>query len=306
MARIFRVFPLRLSILAIFLFLEGARAVVGAYGLSIGGQPFTGHLAASQIFPNATLLQAWLPWTDPLSFNAPSWSISIEIYMYLMFAASLMLSAYRPAVCFALAGCALYLNATWSDLITLEAQRGIACFFAGSCAYLTFCAIEARWRPRRVIACAAKIACILAVVSLLTIGISSEIIAVALFSCLVFGFAFEEGPVSLILKSRISKRAGELSFSIYMIHYFIIIIVTHSLMMCTKLMSRSLVVESGAIRFIDLGNRVANNLFAALIVAVVIAFAFITLRYVERPGRALGKICSAKLSLNAVRAKETA
>ena len=54
-------------------------------GIKLNNEPFTGNTAAFEIIPNFLLIQSWTNMTKSVSFNSPSWSISVEYYMYIIF-----------------------------------------------------------------------------------------------------------------------------------------------------------------------------------------------------------------------------
>lgn len=101
-SRTFRLFPLHIFMLGIFIVLEFGKILAYDQGISFNHEPFSGKSAPAQILPNLFLLQSWTHWTNPLSFNFPAWSISIEYYTYMLFCPDPCPD--RPAPLFPLAG----------------------------------------------------------------------------------------------------------------------------------------------------------------------------------------------------------
>ncbi|MNH03901.1 Acyltransferase family protein [compost metagenome] len=85
-SRTFRLLPLHLFMLGVFILLECGRYIAYHKGMAFNNAPFSEKFAPGEILPNALLLQSWTHLTNPLSFNYPSWSISIEYYTYMLFA----------------------------------------------------------------------------------------------------------------------------------------------------------------------------------------------------------------------------
>lgn len=81
-----RVMPLHLAVLLFFIGFECLKLVMERYGLSLNYPAFSGDRAPSEILPNLLLIQAWWPTFNALSFNYPSWFISVEFYLWMIFA----------------------------------------------------------------------------------------------------------------------------------------------------------------------------------------------------------------------------
>jgi len=79
-ARFFRLFPLHIFMLIIFVFIECGKFCAYKFGgFSFKYIPFTGIGAIGELIPNLLLIQSWTPFTEHVAFNSPSWSISIEV-----------------------------------------------------------------------------------------------------------------------------------------------------------------------------------------------------------------------------------
>ncbi len=83
MKRFFRLYPLHLFFLILFLFIEVTKYIaINEYNLSTNSEPFTKNNFYTFV-TNILLLQTFL---YEYTFNTPSWSISAEFYTYLIFA----------------------------------------------------------------------------------------------------------------------------------------------------------------------------------------------------------------------------
>ena len=60
-ARTFRIFPLHIVLLIVFIILEFGRLLAHNYGFNFNNIPFSDLTSVNEIFPNLLLLQSWLP-----------------------------------------------------------------------------------------------------------------------------------------------------------------------------------------------------------------------------------------------------
>lgn len=97
--RFFRLYPLHLFMFFVMFTLEIGKLLAYKYGgFVFNNLPFTNSFAIQEIIPNLLLIQSWTPYTDPLTFNFPSWSISIEFYMYALFFGSIVACSKNKVV----------------------------------------------------------------------------------------------------------------------------------------------------------------------------------------------------------------
>lgn len=306
-ARICRLYPLHLATLGIALLFECLKLVVEQRGLSFSVASFTGAKAPSEILPNLLLLQSWWSGFNQMSFNFPSWSISVEFYLYLIFA---LIAAGLPgtsrqifAVIAVVAFLALYFK---SGLFSEGALIGLGCFFSGIMTYRLYdrfknlpmvLNIDPRW------------ATLLEALGLLTVYLAvtysepSQNISLSLLFCVIIGiFAFEAGWLSTLLRTAPFKWAGMLSFSIYMTHTLVLFVVTIALMALAKVTGLPLLIDLPSelpgvvIRYIDTGSMLLDNLVMGVSVVLVLLFSMLTYRYIELPGIELGKLWGRKVA----------
>src|SRR5258708_21739589 len=89
--RVARIYPLH--VLTLFLF-------VGLTLLGIADSTLTSTGNLSDFFYNLFLVQAWGV-TDHLSFNSPAWSISAELFCYILFPVLMLISTTDSPLCLA-------------------------------------------------------------------------------------------------------------------------------------------------------------------------------------------------------------
>src|SRR5579863_5191282 len=88
--RLGRLYPLHIAFLMVFVFIEGVKYFAQLhYGIIADKPAFTVNDTGAFV-ANVFLLQA-LSFTAPLTFNYPSWSISVEVYAYVVFGITRML-----------------------------------------------------------------------------------------------------------------------------------------------------------------------------------------------------------------------
>jgi len=302
-ARICRLYPLHLATLGAALLFECLKLVIEQRGMSFTVPSFTGAKAPSEILPNLLLLQSWWSGFNQMSFNFPSWSISVEFYLYLIFA---LIAAGLPgpsrqifAGIAVLAFLALYFN---SGLFSEGALIGLGCFFSGIMTYRLYDRFKSLHMDPR-------LATLLEVLGLMTVYLAvtysapSQNISLSLLFCLLISlFAFEAGWLSTLLRTAFFKWAGVLSFSIYMTHTIVLFMVSMVLMALAKVTGLPLLIDVPSeipdvvIRYINTGSMLMNNLVMAVSVVLVLLLSMLTYRYIELPGIELGKLWGRKAS----------
>lgn len=130
-SRTFRLYPLHLFMFIVFILLELSKLIAYKYGFL--SKPFTGNKALSEIIPNLLFLQSWLPWFKTFSWNFPSWSLSVEYYMYIIFFFTLFIkSNFKYIIWFLFSLISFYML-----INNLEIIRGGGEF--ASWAFMLFC-----------------------------------------------------------------------------------------------------------------------------------------------------------------------
>lgn len=140
-ARAFRILPLYWLVLFLFVAFECCKYIAYTYfNISFGTPPFSEHKQIQEILPNFLLLQSWLPHTDSSSFNFPSWSLSIEWYLYICFGLLMFVHKIVRYTVFLILPILSFTH--YLDFLRSEAQKGILFFFAGCAVYLVFTKLQ--------------------------------------------------------------------------------------------------------------------------------------------------------------------
>jgi peptidoglycan/LPS O-acetylase OafA/YrhL len=250
--RVARVMPLNAAIV-------GLLAVTAWFGPSSVGDSFAAARNPWTVIANILLIQDW--GLAP-SIDKPSWSVSVEMAVYLAYPLLLALAwSRRFWIILLLAGMAsLYwlvrteLGVVSQGLLIGDFTRGFADFSFG---LLCFRAFESGAVP--------------SVVGRFDLVIVSAFWAAVVFSptdllpilvcpAVILSLAMERGPVAWLLGLRPLNYLGRISYSIYLVHYCV-------------LCGLSLL----PIR--------ASGLYGAAALSLTLAISAVTFRWVERPAR---------------------
>ena len=298
-SRTFRLYPLHLMMLLVFIGLEFGKLWAEHHGFSFNDPAFTGKTAPSEILPNALLLQSWIGDFNSLSFNTPAWSISIEYYLYLMLGMALLAV---PRYCGQLLGLATLISfaALYVELDVIKPfiWRGASCFFAGALTYQLYQKLEpviSRFDDRPFFT-GLELLCLLLVYRTLTHGAPHQGIVASLLFCLaVLVFAGERGAISQLLQRKGFTRLGELSFSIYLTHAAVIFAFTSAAVVLSKFTGTSYTVilhqpdSDQIMRYISSGNMLIDDLLTVFELGLVLAVSTLTYRFVELKGIQAGR-----------------
>ena len=289
-ARTFRIFPLHLFILCVYILFELIKLFAYKSGLHINAVPFSNNNAISEIIPNALLLQSWLPHASHISFNAPSWSISVEYYMYMIFFVTLLLKKNMKYITWLLISVSMFILLIMDRDLAELIVRGLSCFFAGVLTYLIYINIEQKV-PENVEYWTLLEIMLLSLVSYLISSdfIYKSLVISLLFCMVVLVFAFEKGLISSLLKQKVFLYLGKLSYSIYMIHAFIVFNVLWFFIIIDRYVDIKLTPVLHNIPYVDFGSPLYNNIFIVVILGIIVFISGFTYRFIEKKGQQLGK-----------------
>lgn len=286
-----RLYPLHLFTLLLL----AAITLGSAWAQSAWGLRFP-HLHMSMLsnndlphfFENLFMLQSVLSPNTP-SFNSPSWSISAEYFTYFIFAFAVFITAWhRRLLRLSFAALALLPLAylLWSGSLTGDERllRCIGGFFSGTLVYLAW----VRFQPglqRRLGQGVSAHAVELAAVAVAGLALwycgedRGQFLTLASFALLVFLLADGGGMVTGFLRHRYIQALGKWSYSIYMVHFTIILLLSD--------LARLFWSRGPSVFMYWHAGRV--TLLTLLLVALVLGVASLTYRYVEDPPRRWAK-----------------
>jgi len=278
--RFARLWPLHVTVLAAFVLLELCRyATIGA--------AFTGGRSVFAIFTNLALVQS-LGVHNGLTWNTPAWSISTEFYTYLVFASVCLIAANRK-VRLALAATIMFGGLATLVFLSRYGMREtfnfgfFRCLYGFSAGMLTYDV----WRllPGKIGGTVMEIA-VLAVVGIFVTFAPNirmlEYLAVSVFAFAILVFAQQAGAVSRALEGRAASALGRWSYSIYMLHMFVI---ACALSLLDTFAKHWTSFDASGNETVTLGGVWSGDLFAAAYLAIVIALSAFTYRFVEKLGQ---------------------
>jgi peptidoglycan/LPS O-acetylase OafA/YrhL len=290
-ARFFRLYPLHFFIFLVLIMLQFVKILATHYGgIVFSEAPFTNNFAVHEIIPNLLLLQSWTSFTSHFSFNYPSWSISIEFYLYILLFITIVTFGINKKICWLIVSVSAFLLIFFkSDILVLPVLRGLLCFFGGACTYLAYKKLSCIIINKSLASCV-ELCLILLIVYVVKSNFENQLIVAALlFMLTVLFFSFESGVISSLLKIKPFQLAGKLSYSIYMIHATILFFLTYTAMILQKITGGQItsVIESKT--YLNFGNSMINNFVILLTLVIVIYLSSLSYKYIEMNGQKLNK-----------------
>lgn len=289
-----RLWPLHFAMLMIFVV-----AVFSIHGIAISlgfessPKEFR-HINDLQSFISSFFLLHGMGTTDGLSWNHPSWSISVEFWVYLVFAAIMTMVRSRitlasAAVMGAGLGAILLLSDNFIRVTyNYGFFRGLYGFFMG---YLVYRLWErTHGEPLGYISILECLAIAMAVIFVSrAAGGPLSLGAPIAFAFVVLIFSYEQGIVSRVMRTTVFRKLGEWSYSIYMVHALVVLVLMHGIRMYEAVYRTQLVPVAPpphiAKNLSFLLGDFTMNFLALGYLAVVVGLAALTYRFIEQPSR---------------------
>ncbi len=301
--RIARLFPLHIFVLLLFVGLELIKLILVQLGSwNNDAVPFTGQYSIASLVSNVFLIQS-LGIHNNLTWNYPSWSISVEFYTYLVFAFVAITSVnftrfkhllkIQTATLIALCFIILYVN---TDNLSQASYnfgifRCIAGFFLGSICYKIFLAHKELSIPQ---ASLIEISLLVSIYFFITfLGMNQlSILAPLLFALTVMVFSYEQGVISKVLKIKSIQNLGKWSYSIYMLHAFLILVIGRIINVIEGVLDQKLTAEyaptaDSNVEVIYFFSPYLMDLLTILYVLILVALASFTYKHIELKGNKL-------------------
>lgn len=294
--RVGRVWPLHMVLLAVFVAIEAARAVLGVVRSSPESF-FVENKAPITILFDTLLIQA-LGVTTPTYWNTPAWSISTEFWTYIVFA--LLCFGGRRVVAalgavIVIAGLSVvgaFSPSAMDTTFEYGFPRCLAGFFAGVLACMLWQERLRDWSAGRVLGTALEVGSVALALIFVSYGGKglASLAAPFVFAGLILVFAFQAGALSAALSGGVGRTLGDLSYSIYMTALLVSIPFNRIPVALAGKMGVDITHPhpdaAHAHTDFSLGPTLANDLYTLVYLAAVIAFSWLTWRFIETPGRA--------------------
>ena len=291
-----RLWPVHAFVLLLFLASDVIKAAASHYaGLPVHVAAFGGSPLLATLGANLLLVHS-LGLFDTFGWNYPSWSISVEFYTYLIFAAlCLAVRRWMVAAAAVASGVSILVLVAFSPGLASVHWGVFRCCYGFFMGVLTLFAYRAACRRSRrlPVASALEVGTLIFVVLLVIAGRDGGSVAMfapVVFAIVVFTFAFEAGVVSRLLKAPVFTWLGDRSYATYMIHVLIGDALVRVLLFVAALTPlRILTIASSpdtgfAVSF---GDRYVTDLYVIFYIAATLICADLVHRAIERPGRAL-------------------
>ena len=284
--RFARLYPIHIFMLFVFLAFNLVRLWAYKSGGSEGGAPPFGAGSPDNwySFVSHIFLTHSMGIHDALSFNWPSWTISVEFYVYFLFAAIILF--IKPskgwhmgliAACIALIYYGLSTVAPKMDVTyNYGFWRCIGGFFTGvigAWMYVRFAGLKDRfnkftWTVLELIA-------LFSYLSFTVYFIGKSQFFVAPFALLfVFIFAFDKGAISAFMSHKVFSYLAKISYSVYMTHALIAVVFD---MVARKLLK-------GFVQPYNIEQGIWGDIYLIPYLLIVIFVSHFTWRYIEGYG----------------------
>ena len=220
-ARLARIYPAHLAVLAF------ATAVVGA-GMLSGAAFERGGYTLAGWWRTLLLTQAWTPTGQTYEWNGPTWSLSAEWFAYLLFPAFAWIGlklGRRPWVLLALAAGlflgfdAAYRAAFAQPLTHAEFNLGIARIVPEFLYGVALYRLGEQLSPGPSVARSAALAAALAMVALMHFGADERLIVAASGALVLTLGLLSKAGVGQALGRPWMLLAGEASYALYVVHF---------------------------------------------------------------------------------------
>jgi peptidoglycan/LPS O-acetylase OafA/YrhL len=296
--RIGRLWPLHLVVLFAFMLAVMAINLYGRHPDNLMIESGTGNYSLRALLLNVALLNSM--GFHGVAWNGPAWSIGAEFYTYALFAAVTLLSGVRRLVPVAIGvmllamGAILLVAPTYmNSTADYGFIRCIAGFFGGVLTYHLHQRLRHRALPMATLW--EVTAVVLTGLFIASVGIGPDevrpwsVLAPVAFGAAILVFAREGGMVSAALRTRPLRALGGWSYSIYLIHMPLLILLAYGIWLYGDVagvaVRQQVDVLGHAKTLYDLGNPLLTTALLAFFVGLVIALASFTYARIEEPWR---------------------
>ena len=281
-----RVYPIHFATLVALVMLEVMKLVMVSHGIQSGQAPFTGTNSLSSLVANVFLLHSIIPFGD-YTWNGPSWSLSVEFYVYALFAGITFFSAQRtkkPTIIVWLVSGALLLALEFSEtrLHTTSGLGLLQCIFGFMSGVLLHSLFMRSPDFLKRSATAWEVGVSALAVMIFWFAPFGDVGTIFSFSIVIFIFAAGRGSISAVLQTFPFQFLGMISLSIYLVHFVILSVLNGAVRAAQSAFKVTLMTDGNMINF---GPAFAMDAFALVYMLVVIVVAALAFIFIEEPCR---------------------
>lgn len=284
-------YPLHIFVLALFILFEFLKIALLFAGLPSSAEPFGPGKRPLEIVTNILLIQSF-GLQDGNTWNAPSWSISVEFYANILFGAALVLlrnartSTKVVASIVASLLCLGVVVLLSGDGINVTVDYGFfRCVYGFLIGYLCF-VVHNRLSKRASVFFNEPLSVVVTVVFVINAGTGwLSFFAPLVFAYNVLSFTHEKGVISRMITTRPFLLLGEMSYSIYLTHWMV---KSNFIERPIQILSRRLntgVQDMDGETVIHFPNVFSGDVVVVIYLVAVLVFSFVTYKYVEVPGK---------------------
>jgi peptidoglycan/LPS O-acetylase OafA/YrhL len=292
--RIGRIWPLHILVLLLFFFLEISKLVAQLYfNIQSQTSAFDGRFSVESFISNIFLLHS-LGLHEYLTWNGPSWSISVELFAYLTFGLVALQFKLPNWITFSLAIGSIFVI-YFSNKPNLDVTYDLGLFrcFAGF--FLGVLIVNFRnnaqisdtltkYLPSLEVMLVGLVFCFVTYLGDSKFSLLSPIV----FSLFIYVFSYEKGSISRLLNTKVFKVLGTLSFTMYMIHGFLLTVIWRIVFLLEPILNVELIKrgkELGYNKIIDVGNRYFGDALLIAYLLSVLVVSHIVYKFFELPAR---------------------
>jgi peptidoglycan/LPS O-acetylase OafA/YrhL len=252
------------------------RTAIYLAGGSVEPVQLTGERSVVGLFANLAMLQGL--WARGLSWNNPAWSISLEFIAYLLFPLIFPWLWQAPMRDKAIAGLfafAALAGLAWHTGDDLNQWNGIPAILRCLPEFLIGILIYSIYEQAlfaRTLASDLALGLMLATVCALVHSAASDFGIVLLFPGLILAAVRNEGHLRRLLNAAPLRWLGDISYSLYLVHWFVLFVLVETVQRLPGLSLRQL-------------PWMGSLLATLLLIVVSVALATVTHRVIEVRGR---------------------
>lgn len=297
--RLGRLWPLHMTMLSAFVIVQLAKFIFENIShIPVNHPAFSGAFEPFSIFTNSLLIQSF-GIHDQLTWNYPSWSIGVEFYTYILFGTLLLLIGTQRHLIL----CAIFVSAIGLYVLLKFSPNGMnstfdfgffRCLYGFFLGHLTYRVWKVGYGlsflKRYSIV---EIPTVFFVIAFVSFSWMSDLtfFAPIVFALVIWVFTNETGWISRAMNARAFTLLGEWSYSIYMVHALILLLLGFGLRLIEEVTKVPIQITM-ALPWADTPQKlyfIRNEYFmdglALTYLASVVALAAITSIQIEKRGQ---------------------